>query len=359
MDKIKLESRGKMYLVYGIGEYGKAYLEKCKEYGIKDVIAADSDAQLWGTTCCEYDVLKPEQAFRRTYDLIIITVESLFARKEIAAKIRPMSSNTRIVSAGRTLIWNDKVNYNLGNIVLKQKIKTGIYTLEKFKEYVDLQSFNDIEKFVFNKNHTRINKEIHYFEAYDRFFEKYRNKQVNILEIGVRGGGSMQLWRDYFGENAKIFGIDINPICKQYEDEHIHIFIGSQEDRRFLQMIKEKIGFADVIIDDGGHMMNQHIVSFEELWPIVNPGGVYLCEDTITSYFKSCVSEYKKDTFIEYTKNLIDSIHAGESEFEESVINNYTKEVKSISYYHSMVFIEKMEAKDAPYDLIVDEMIEL
>ncbi len=93
---------------------------------------------------------------------------------------------------------------------------------------------NDLEKY-FRENKGRlIHKWIHYFVIYDRHFSRFRNKEITILKIGVSHGGSLQMWKEYFGSKAKIYGIDINPLCKDLEEDNIKIFIGSQSDSKFL-----------------------------------------------------------------------------------------------------------------------------
>jgi 23S rRNA U2552 (ribose-2'-O)-methylase RlmE/FtsJ len=118
---------------------------------------------------------------------------------------------------------------------------------------------NELEQY-FNDNKGRlIHKWNHYFEIYDRHFSKYKNTEVIILEIGVSQGGSLQMWKNYFGDKCKIYGIDINPRCKELEENQVEIIIGSQEDKSFLTSLKEKIPRVDILIDDGGHTMNQNI----------------------------------------------------------------------------------------------------
>jgi len=126
----------------------------------------------------------------------------------------------------------------------------------------------------------------HYFEIYDRHFSKYRGTDVHVVEFGVFHGGSLQMWKNYFGPQAKIYGIDINPHCKQLEEDRIEILIGDQEDRKFLQSVAEAIPRIDILIDDGGHTMKQQINTFEELFPRIEKNGVYLCEDLHTSYWR-------------------------------------------------------------------------
>lgn len=201
---------------------------------------------------------------------------------------------------------------------------------------------NDLQDY-FNKNTGRvINKWSQYFEVYDRHFSKYRGKEIVILEIGTFHGGSLQMWKNYFGDKAKIYGIDINPNCKEVEEENITIMIGSQSDREFLRKVKSEIPPIDILIDDGGHTMLQQIVSYEELFDHIKPDGVYLCEDMHTSYWLDWGGGYKrKGTFVEYSKNFIDQLNAYNSRQSNFKPDSFTRSVNSLHYYDSMLVIEK------------------
>ncbi len=106
------------------------------------------------------------------------------------------------------------------------------------------------------------------------------------MEVGVQNGGSAQMWKKYFGKPAQIVGVDINPNCKQLEEEQIAIEISSQEDPKFWAAFKEKYPRVDILLDDGGHTMNQQIVTFREMFPHIKDGGLYMCEDCGTSYWE-------------------------------------------------------------------------
>ena len=205
---------------------------------------------------------------------------------------------------------------------------------------------NDLEKYFRENTERGVGKWAHYFDVYDRHFCKYRNKELIILEIGVSQGGSLQMWKHYFGNKAKIYGIDINPICK-FEEENIEILIGSQEDRKFLQEVKRKIPKLDILIDDGGHTMKQQKVTFEELFPHIKEEGVYLCEDLHTSYWMSFGGGLKRHgTFIEYSKNFVDWLNAYHS--RQMKVNDFTRSVSSVHYYDSMIVIEKRLRLETP-----------
>ena len=214
----------------------------------------------------------------------------------------------------------------------------------------NMKKKSDLEIYFENNKKRPFHKWNHYFDIYERHFNRYRNTDVVILEIGVYDGGSLQMWKNYFGKRAKIYGIDIDSRCKEFEEENIEIFIGSQSDRNFLKEVVKKIGSIDILIDDGGHTMKQQITSFEELFGIIKKDGVYLCEDLHTSYWLNYGGGHKrKGTFIEYSKNFIDSLNAYHSKQKSLKISEFTKSVDSIHYYDSIIVIEKKEKK-VPFD---------
>ncbi|MFD3293597.1 class I SAM-dependent methyltransferase [Aquirufa sp. KTFRIE-69F] len=211
---------------------------------------------------------------------------------------------------------------------------------------------NDLQSYFLNNKGRVINKWEHYFDIYDRYFNKYREQpNVVILEIGVANGGSIEMWKNYFGPNAKIFGIDINPECKKFESENVKIFIGSQSDKIFLNQVKQSIPQLDILIDDGGHSMSQQITTFEVMFEHVKNDGIFLCEDVHTSYWLPYGGGYKRSgTFIEYTKNLIDSLYGFHSKQNSLKITDFTKSTNSIHFYDSIVVIEK-KRREKPVDL--------
>jgi hypothetical protein len=202
---------------------------------------------------------------------------------------------------------------------------------------------NDLEKYFKENTGRLIHKWIHYFEIYDRHFSRFRGTDVHLVEFGVSQGGSLQMWKHYFGPRAKVFGVDINPQCKRFEEEGAKIFIGDQEDRKFLKDLAGQIPRMDILIDDGGHTMKQQINTFEELFHVIDPNGVYLCEDLHTSYWPNWGGGYKeRGTFIEYSKNFIDYINAWHSTEKSRLdVTKFTTSAHSLHYYDSILVIEK------------------
>jgi cephalosporin hydroxylase len=202
---------------------------------------------------------------------------------------------------------------------------------------------NPLAAYFFANPGRMIQKWHHYFDIYHRHFQSFRGKSPVVLEIGVFQGGSLQMWRDYFGPGAKIVGIDIDPRCKQFEEPGIEVLIGNQADRAFLADVRSRVPHVDIVIDDGGHRMEQQIASFEELYPHVQPEGVYLCEDTHSSYFQNYGGAHRKPgTFIEYSKGLVDRLHAWYSEQPEAfAVDALTRSTYALHFYDSVLVIEK------------------
>ena len=202
---------------------------------------------------------------------------------------------------------------------------------------------NPLEEYFWNNTGRLLHKWHHYFDIYDRHFSAFRDQRVNVVEFGVQGGGSLQMWKNYFGDRAQITGVDINPKCARLTEERIDVVIGDQEDRGFLRDLGDRLGRIDVLIEDGGHHPGQQIATFETLWPVISDGGVFLIEDLHTSYFANYDGGYKRPgTFIEYSKDLIDQIHAWRSrEPEVFGVDDYTRTIGGMHIYESIIVFDK------------------
>lgn len=205
------------------------------------------------------------------------------------------------------------------------------------------QKMNRLERYFRSNRGPLLNKWTHYFDIYDRHFARYRNQSLVMVEIGVFHGGSLGMWKDYFGPKMKIVGVDINPRALRFADDQVDIVIGDQSDRDFLRQLRKQYPKIDIVLDDGGHSMNQQIVTFEELFQAVADDGVYLVEDVHTSYW----SEYggglgHAGSFVEYSKRLIDHLNAWHvREWEGEARSAVADSTYSISYYDSVIAFEK------------------
>ena len=235
------------------------------------------------------------------------------------------------------------------------EVKNNKEAFENLKATYRTFGQGDLMKFWLFEKHRAIDKWMHYFPVYEKWFSPYRGKDIVFVEVGVQNGGSAQMWKNYFGKDAKIIGIDINPKCKELEEEGISIEIGSQSDEKFWAAFKEKYPRVDILLDDGGHTMNQQIVTFQQMFPHIKDGGLYMCEDCHTSYWEDCGGGiYRPTSFIEFSKRLIDEINAFHT--RGSLSPNYnTLNMGGIHFYDSIVIVEKKEIPFKPFHLIIGE----
>ena len=178
----------------------------------------------------------------------------------------------------------------------------------------------------------------HYFEIYDRHLSHLIGKSFTLLEIGIAGGGSLQLWKKYFGSSINIIGIDINEQC-YFEESQIKNYIGDQTDSEFLLKILKENDQPNVIIDDGSHIQSHVIKTFKFLYPKLSDDGIYIVEDCHTSYwprFEGGVNSHLN--FVEIMSNSVHDVNTKWFDiFKEPRLND----LNSIHFYDSMIVCEK------------------
>ncbi|HZV70019.1 MAG TPA: class I SAM-dependent methyltransferase [Saprospiraceae bacterium] len=189
-----------------------------------------------------------------------------------------------------------------------------------------------------------------YTPVYDHWFRDLRFKPIRLLEIGIggyakprQGGNSLRMWKHYFPQGI-ITGIDIHDKTELAE-KRIHIYTGDQSDADFLKKVTVLEGPFDIIVDDGSHMQSHIITSFEALFPLMKPGGMYVIEDTQTSYWPKFEGSTKEmETAPTAMNYFISRIHlVNKSEWiKEDLEKEYTSDdFAAISFYHNLIFITK------------------
>ena len=148
-----------------------------------------------------------------------------------------------------------------------------------------------------------------YLPYYDLLFSPFRDATIDMLEIGVQNGGSLETWSQYFQNGRNFIGCDIDTGCAQlrYDDPRISIVVGDANAAPAFQTIKNICADFDIIIDDGSHKSIDIMNSFVNYFPLVKPGGIYVVEDTHTLYSNQfgggILNEYSAYAFF---KRLID-----------------------------------------------------
>jgi len=190
-------------------------------------------------------------------------------------------------------------------------------------------------------NHRTINKWAHYFPAYEAHLNRFVNRPALLLEIGSGRGGSAQMWKRYLGPLAQIVSIDINPECKEFEEDQIAFRIGSQSDVSFLAKVLEEFGTPNIVLDDGSHHMSAVTETFRFLYPRTASDGVYVVEDLHTAYWSEFGGGLKHEgTFIELAKGLVDELNADWTRGELAP-TEFTRATLSMHFYDSMVVFER------------------
>ncbi|MGH7022137.1 MAG: hypothetical protein ACREEB_00950 [Caulobacteraceae bacterium] len=186
-----------------------------------------------------------------------------------------------------------------------------------------------------------IHKWSHYFPIYERHFAPWRGRSLTFLEIGVARGGSLEMWRRYFGPLARVVGVDIDRKCKAYEGDGVDIRIGDQSDPRFLRRIVDEFGVPDVILDDGSHQMAHIAASFDFFYPLMGKNGVYAVEDLHCAYWPKFGGGLAEPAnFFNVAKTLVDRLNADHTEGAVTP-DAFTRETFAVCFYDSMVVFDK------------------
>lgn len=196
-------------------------------------------------------------------------------------------------------------------------------------------------------------KWLHYFPVYERYFSKFVNTDVRILEIGVLDGGSLRLWKRYFGPYARITGLDIDPDTKKYEDHQTSIFIGNQSDTALLEEVHSKSGPFDIVLDDGSHKNKDVLQTFKFFHQVMSRNSVYLIEDTHSAMLPGYkdIDESQSDIY----KLMFDFCREISSGYDSRVGGEFTERVFGISFFDSIIAIEYRDPIRRLSQSIVDE----
>lgn len=178
-----------------------------------------------------------------------------------------------------------------------------------------------------------------YFEIYAQLFGHLRGTACTFVEIGVLKGGSLYMWRDWLGPQARIIGIDMNPAARRWADHGFEIFIGDQGDPEFVRQTLAAIGQFDVLLDDGGHQSCQQIVTAIEAIRHARQRCLVVVEDTHTS-FMSQFAQHGKHTFLEYAKDSTDVLQGhSQGTFPEEMPTTLNKQAMAdFGRVHSVQF---------------------
>jgi hypothetical protein len=206
----------------------------------------------------------------------------------------------------------------------------------------------------------RVAKWLHYVDIYDKLLREFKNKvdsgefsnlsPLKLLEIGVQDGGSLEVWSSYFDNAVQVFGIDINKNCATFAIPGVEVRIGSQDDPTFLVQTVSELGNPHIIIDDGSHHVDHVESTLRILWPYLQDDGIYIIEDTHTSYWKNHGGGYlKRKTIIELIKHSIDVLHQPYTRRKMSNrVQFLSGSLSSITVHDSIIVLKKSKTANKP-----------
>jgi hypothetical protein len=201
-----------------------------------------------------------------------------------------------------------------------------------------------------------------YTPVYHELFSKFRDRPIRLLEIGVGGydvkilgGASLAMWADYFS-NGQITGIDsaekrldLNPRVK--------LFRGSQEDPAFLKQVCSERGPFNIVIDDGSHVPEHVVLSFDLLFSSLAGGGMYVIEDVQTAFWPNFGGSIPDGgVTVKLARTVIGCLNHAEIAIADPYHSFplYAKEIKALRAFHNLLVIEKGdngEPSNFAYDL--------
>ncbi|EFQ33978.1 hard-surface induced protein 5 [Colletotrichum graminicola M1.001] len=178
-----------------------------------------------------------------------------------------------------------------------------------------------------------------------------------MIEIGLGcgmpygPGASYPIWTTYF-PNIQLNIVEYDETCGSAwaaQNPEAVIFFGDQSSVPFLHHVGAEVTadrLVDIIVDDGGHTMDQQTTSLRELWSYLRPGGVYFAEDLQTSFMDnyggdSSRANLTKKTFIRWIHELVDDIMAAPAGVASH--NAWASEIANIDCMAEMCALTKKE----------------
>lgn len=190
-----------------------------------------------------------------------------------------------------------------------------------------------------------------YMHAYRRLFSEFRDHSITLLEIGVggyqksNGGRSLSLWEAYF-RRGTIVGIDLYD-KSELSGGRVHVYQCSQTDAQGLRRISDRYGGFDLVIDDGSHMNQHQIESFQILFPLLKTPGVYVIEDTQTSYWPAygggaVGTPAHTTSAVSFFKSLVDGLnHAEFLPGSGTPATPFYDQIKAVYFEHGLIAVVK------------------
>ena len=199
-----------------------------------------------------------------------------------------------------------------------------------------------------------------YIPVYESELRPYlaRGAPVDLLEIGVQNGGSLEIWHKILPPHSRVVGLDNDEHCRALAlSDGIELHIGDATQKAFVDSALGDASF-DIIIDDGSHRSSDVIASFDILFSRLKPGGIYIVEDLHCSYSCAHGGGFRAEgSSIEWAKTLVDAVNADHIESASepprkdlSRLRAFNAEIARVAFFDSMLVVQKyIEPKRRPF----------
>ncbi|SIO59021.1 Glycosyltransferase, GT2 family [Burkholderia sp. GAS332] len=201
-----------------------------------------------------------------------------------------------------------------------------------------------------------------YLSEYERLLREFRDSPVNLLEIGIQNGGSLEIWAEFLKAHNRIIGCDINTDCArlEYADPRIVVVIGDANQPEVEREIARHAESLHIVIDDGSHRSGDIIKSFLLYFPKLIDGGIFIAEDLHCSYWQEFDGglhyPHSSMAFFKALADIVNREHWGVSKTGADLLRGFyehydcephvdiSASIHSVEFVNSVCIVRKMPA---------------
>jgi len=203
-----------------------------------------------------------------------------------------------------------------------------------------------------------------YINEWDEIFSPFKKREINLLEIGIQNGGSLEIWAKYFSKAKRIIGCDIDEACQKLEfnDSRISVIVGDINTDDIEKEIIETAPELDIIIDDGSHKSSDIIRAFARYFKNVSDNGIYVIEDLHASYWNEFEgglnNPYSAMAFLKRLADITNFEHWRNGQYRVNYLSPFIRHynldlqeldlcrIHSVRFFNSLCVIKKMPPSD-------------
>jgi hypothetical protein len=130
---------------------------------------------------------------------------------------------------------------------------------------------------------------------------------IKAVEVGIYKGGFLCWLRDYLGDAAILYGLDINinqVSAEAYTKSKAILHEVDQTNITNLKFLAHEIGEVAFVVEDGAHQYINSMNTLTAFWPYISKNGYFFIED-----WAACYPPYTQFRSMEvFVKELITTI---------------------------------------------------